>query len=110
MARPVEVLGAVRRALADDGSMLIVDERTGERFTGQPDELEAYFYGWSIFDCLPTGMYAQPSAGTGTVMRRTGGDPEATAAQLRPASSDANACPSEVPNAANERSGWASRQ
>jgi hypothetical protein len=69
MARPVEVLGAVRRALADDGSMLIVDERTGERFTGQPDELEAYFYGWSIFDCLPTGMYEQPSAGTGTVMR-----------------------------------------
>jgi 2-polyprenyl-3-methyl-5-hydroxy-6-metoxy-1,4-benzoquinol methylase len=69
MARPVEVLGAVRRALADDGSMLIVDERTRERFTGEPDELEAYFYGWSIFDCLPTGMFEQPSAGTGTVMR-----------------------------------------
>jgi SAM-dependent methyltransferase len=69
MARPVEVLGAVRRALADDGSMLIVDERTKERFTGEPDDLEAYFYGWSIFDCLPTGMYEQPSAGTGTVMR-----------------------------------------
>jgi 2-polyprenyl-3-methyl-5-hydroxy-6-metoxy-1,4-benzoquinol methylase len=69
MARPDKVLGAVRRALANDGSMLIVDERTGERFTGEPDELEAYFYGWSIFDCLPTGMYEQPSAGTGTVMR-----------------------------------------
>jgi 2-polyprenyl-3-methyl-5-hydroxy-6-metoxy-1,4-benzoquinol methylase len=69
MARPVEVLGAVRRALADDGSMLIVDERTSERFTGEPNDLEAYFYGWSIFDCLPTGMYEQPSAGTGTVMR-----------------------------------------
>ena len=69
MARPVEVLGTVRRALADDGSMLIVDERTRERFTGEPDNLEAYFYGWSIFDCLPTGMYEQPSAGTGTVMR-----------------------------------------
>src|SRR6266536_1265971 len=69
MARPVEVLGAVRRALADDGTMLIVDERTRERFTGEPDDLEAYFYGWSIFDCLPTGMFEQPSAGTGTVMR-----------------------------------------
>jgi 2-polyprenyl-3-methyl-5-hydroxy-6-metoxy-1,4-benzoquinol methylase len=69
MARPVEVLGAVRRTLADEGSMLIVDERTRARFTGEPDELEAYFYGWSIFDCLPTGMYEQPSAGTGTVMR-----------------------------------------
>jgi cyclopropane fatty-acyl-phospholipid synthase-like methyltransferase len=69
MARPVQVLGAVRRALADDGSMLVVDERTRDRFTGEPDDLEAYFYGWSIFDCLPTGMYEQPSAGTGTVMR-----------------------------------------
>jgi cyclopropane fatty-acyl-phospholipid synthase-like methyltransferase len=69
MARPIEVLDAVRRALADDGSMLIVDERTRERFTGEPDELEAYFYGWSVFDCLPTGMYEQPSSGTGTVMR-----------------------------------------
>ncbi len=69
MARPVEVLGAVRRALADDGMMLIVDERTKDAFTGEPDDLEAYFYGWSIFDCLPTGMHEQPSAGTGTVMR-----------------------------------------
>jgi hypothetical protein len=69
MARPVEVLAAVRRALVDDGAMLIVDERTRDRFTGEPDPVEAYFYGWSIFDCLPTGMEEQPSAGTGTVMR-----------------------------------------
>ena len=69
MARPVHVLGAVQVALADDGGMLVVDERTRERFTGEPDELEAYFYGWSIFDCLPAGMYEQPSAGTGAVMR-----------------------------------------
>lgn len=69
MARPVEVLAAVRGALAEDGAMLIVDERTRDRFTGEPDPVEAYFYGWSIFDCLPTGMDEQPSAGTGTVMR-----------------------------------------
>ena len=69
MAKPVEVLGAVREALADDGAMLIVDERTKEAFSGEPDDREAYFYGWSVFDCLPTGMYEQPSAGTGTVMR-----------------------------------------
>jgi hypothetical protein len=65
----VEVLGAVRRGLADDGAMLVVDERTKDRFTGEQDPLEAYFYGWSVFDCLPTGMFEQPSAGTGTVMR-----------------------------------------
>jgi SAM-dependent methyltransferase len=69
MARPVEVLAAVRASLADGGAMLVVDERTRDRFTGEPDPLEQYFYGWSIFDCLPTGMYEQPSAGTGTVMR-----------------------------------------
>jgi cyclopropane fatty-acyl-phospholipid synthase-like methyltransferase len=69
MSRPVEVLAAVRGALVDNSAMLIVDERTGDRFTGEPDELEAYFYGWSVFDCLPSGMYEQPSAGTGTVMR-----------------------------------------
>jgi len=69
MARPVEVLGAVREALVDDGAMLVVDERTKDAFSGEPDDHEAYFYGWSVFDCLPTGMYEQPSAGTGTVMR-----------------------------------------
>jgi 2-polyprenyl-3-methyl-5-hydroxy-6-metoxy-1,4-benzoquinol methylase len=69
MARPVEVLRAVRTALEDEGAMLVVDERTKETFTGEPDELEAYFYGWSVFDCLPSGMFEQPSAGTGTAMR-----------------------------------------
>jgi len=69
MARPVEVLGSVRRALTPEGVMLVVDERTRESFTGEPDDLEAYFYGWSLFDCLPTGMADPPSVGTGTVMR-----------------------------------------
>jgi SAM-dependent methyltransferase len=69
MAKPVEVLRSVRGALASDGVMLVVDERTRETFTGEPDDLEAYFYGWSLFDCLPTGMHDAPSAGTGTVMR-----------------------------------------
>ena len=69
MARPIEVLGAVRTALDDEGAMLVVDERTKDTFSGEPDEREAYFYGWSVFDCLPAGMFEQPSAGTGTAMR-----------------------------------------
>src|SRR5262249_6318681 len=69
MARPVEVLRAVHEALVEGGSMLIVDERTKERFTAEPDEREAYIYGWSILVCLPAGMYEQPSAGTGAMMR-----------------------------------------
>ena len=69
MPNPVEVLGAARRALAEDGAMLVVDERTRDTFDGTPHELESYFYGWSIFDCLPAGRAASPSAATGTVMR-----------------------------------------
>jgi SAM-dependent methyltransferase len=69
MARPVDVLRAAHDALAAGGPMLVVDERTNETFTGGTDEREAYYYGWSLLDCLPTGMYEQPSAGTGTVMR-----------------------------------------
>ena len=49
--------------------MLVVDERTRDTFDGTPHELESYFYGWSIFDCLPAGRAASPSAATGTVMR-----------------------------------------
>jgi 2-polyprenyl-3-methyl-5-hydroxy-6-metoxy-1,4-benzoquinol methylase len=69
MARPVEVLRAVRTALDETGAMLVVDERTQEAFSGKPDEREAYVYGWSVLDCLPSGMFEQPSAGTGAVMR-----------------------------------------
>jgi SAM-dependent methyltransferase len=69
MARPADVLRSVREALTDDGLMLVVDERTRESFTGEIDDLEAYFYGWSLFDCLPAGLSDPPSVGTGTVMR-----------------------------------------
>ena len=69
MPNPVEVLSAARNALPGDGAMLVVDERTRDRFDGTFDATEAYFYGWSIFDCLPAGRAATSSAATGTVMR-----------------------------------------
>lgn len=69
MARPVDVMRAVRDALVDDGAMLVVDEKTRDEFTGEPDDVESYLYGWSLFDCLPAGMSDSPSEGTGTVMR-----------------------------------------
>jgi SAM-dependent methyltransferase len=69
MPNPVDVLAAARRALADGGAMLVVDERTRERFDGTFDARDAYYYGWSIFDCLPAGRASTPSAATGTVMR-----------------------------------------
>lgn len=69
MARPVDVLRSAPEAIEGDGAMLIVDERTRDAFTGEPDDLEAYCYGWSVFECLPVGMSDPPSVGTGTVMR-----------------------------------------
>lgn len=69
MARPVEALRAMRGLVADDGAVLVVDERVGERFTTAGTDLEWMMYGWSVLHCLPAGMAEQPSAATGTVMR-----------------------------------------
>src|SRR3954464_3451331 len=66
MPDPVSVLSAARRALPDDGSMLVVDERTRDRFDGRPHARDAYYYGWSLFDCLPAGTAATHAAATGT--------------------------------------------
>ena len=49
--------------------MLIVDERVGDAFTAQGNDVEWMMYGWSILHCLPVGMTDEKAAGTGTVMR-----------------------------------------
>jgi 2-polyprenyl-3-methyl-5-hydroxy-6-metoxy-1,4-benzoquinol methylase len=69
MSDPVSVLSAMRRLLAPEGAMLIVDERVADTFMGDGNDVEWMMYGWSILNCLPTGMADQPSAATGTVMR-----------------------------------------
>jgi ubiquinone/menaquinone biosynthesis C-methylase UbiE len=69
MANPVPVLSAVRGALADGGSLIVVDERVAEKFTAPGDDIERFMYGWSISTCLPDGRSRQPSRATGTVMR-----------------------------------------
>lgn len=66
---PVGVLSTMRRMVADDGHVVIMDERVGERFTGEPDDVERLMYGFSTLLCLPDGLSHQPSVGTGTVMR-----------------------------------------
>ncbi len=50
------------------------DRRTlakADAFHAPAGETERLFYGYSVLDCLPTGMVAKPSAETGTVMRRS---------------------------------------
>lgn len=69
MNHPVEALRAVRRSLADGGSVLIADERVGERFAPLGDGIERLNYGFSILHCLAVGLLDADSAGTGTVIR-----------------------------------------
>lgn len=67
---PVSFLASMRSLAASDGAVIVMDERVGEIFTGEPDPVEQMFYGFSLICCLPDGRSAQGSAATGTVMRR----------------------------------------
>ncbi|MCS0498134.1 class I SAM-dependent methyltransferase [Protaetiibacter mangrovi] len=69
MPRPVEVLSALRRAVRDDGAVVIVDEAVADELT-PGDGVERIMYGFSLLVCLPDGMSSPHSVGTGTVMRR----------------------------------------
>jgi len=66
---PVGVLRTMRRLAGDDGSVIVADERVGDVFTTNGNDVEWMMYGWSVLHCLPVGMADQPSVGTGTVMR-----------------------------------------
>jgi 2-polyprenyl-3-methyl-5-hydroxy-6-metoxy-1,4-benzoquinol methylase len=85
MARPVEVLTACRKALAEDGSVVVADENVADTFTAPGDLLERMMYGWSISHCLPVAMAEQPSAALGTVLRAGTVAELATAAGFRTA-------------------------
>jgi 2-polyprenyl-3-methyl-5-hydroxy-6-metoxy-1,4-benzoquinol methylase len=71
MSRPVDVLATVRRLLVPGGTLILADERVADAFYAPADPTERLFYGYSVLDCLPTGMVSKPSAETGTVMRRS---------------------------------------
>lgn len=69
MSNPVGALGVMKSLAGERGVVLIMDERTADRFQACADLLEQLLYGFSILHCLPAGMADQPSAGTGTVLR-----------------------------------------
>jgi 2-polyprenyl-3-methyl-5-hydroxy-6-metoxy-1,4-benzoquinol methylase len=71
MSNPVGVLSAVRQAMAPGASLIVVDERVADSFTAPGDEVERFMYGASVLICLPAGMSEQPSAATGTVIRKS---------------------------------------
>jgi SAM-dependent methyltransferase len=69
LARPAQALQAARAALADGGTVLVVDERVADAFTAPGDEVERMMFGWSVTHCLPTQLVEQPSTALGTVLR-----------------------------------------
>jgi SAM-dependent methyltransferase len=69
MSYPVEVLRACRGLLADQGVIVVADERVADSFSAPGDETERFYYGFSVLHCLPVGMVGEGAAGTGTVMR-----------------------------------------
>src|SRR5262245_2734383 len=70
MSYPIEVLRTLRGLLVEGGSVIVGDERTGDRFSLDAGPIERLYYGFSVLHCLPVGMVGEDPAGTGTVMRR----------------------------------------
>lgn len=68
MSDPVGVLRTMKRLAGADGTVLVMDERTGASFAERSD-IEPLLYGFSVLHCLPVGRVERPSAATGTVMR-----------------------------------------
>ena len=77
MSQPVAVLRAIKAMLKPGGTLIVADERTEESFTAPASETERMFYAYSVLCCLPSAM-DDGSAGTGTVMRRTTFEADAT--------------------------------
>lgn len=68
MPRPVEVLGAAKGLVSNNGWLLVADEKTGDSFA-EPGPLDGFFYGVSVLWCLPQSLAEQPSEAIGTAIR-----------------------------------------
>ncbi len=53
MAHLVQTLANIRQVLAEDGAVLIADERVSETFSAPADFNDRQMYGWSVLHCLP---------------------------------------------------------
>ena len=71
MPRPVEVLSAIRSSVRPGGLVVVVDEAVADSLQAPANEVDRFMYGCSLFICLPDGLSSTPSAGTGTVFRRS---------------------------------------
>ena len=71
MSDPISVLSGIHRNLVPGGTLIVADERTHDEFTAPASETERLMYTYSVLCCLPSGMDAETSVGTGAVMRRS---------------------------------------
>ena len=71
MSAPMGVLDSIRRMLKPDAPLIVADERTEDSFAAPANETERLFYVYSVLTCLPSAQVDTPTAGTGTVMRRS---------------------------------------
>ena len=68
MAHPTDALAAARAALAEGGSVIVMDERVAESLT-PGDPTETFFAVASVLWCLPQGRVDPTSETPGPVMR-----------------------------------------
>lgn len=66
---PVAGLAGIRAALADDGAVVVADERVAESFTAPGDAVERMMFGWSVVHCLPAAIADGGPDAIGTAIR-----------------------------------------
>ena len=67
LAEPLDVLSAVRRRLAEDGTFLVLEPKTADRLEDNVNPIGAMFYGFSMFHCM-TQSLAQGGPGFGACL------------------------------------------
>jgi 2-polyprenyl-3-methyl-5-hydroxy-6-metoxy-1,4-benzoquinol methylase len=69
MTHPQEMIGAIRAALADDGTWLLVDIKARESFSENvaKNPMAALMYGISVMSCMSSALSAPGGAGLGTL-------------------------------------------
>ena len=65
MPDPVAALQAARRAVNDDGYVMLVEPISGDRIEDTLNPVGRLYAGASVFICLPSGLSDEPRAGLG---------------------------------------------
>jgi 2-polyprenyl-3-methyl-5-hydroxy-6-metoxy-1,4-benzoquinol methylase len=69
MPQPVGVLAACNALRRPGAPVFLMEPRAAEHFGAPASEIERFLYAVSLLHCLPVGLHASCSAGTGTVLR-----------------------------------------